>query len=433
MRGRRRPGVIAALTVWAFTAQAGDPATDTSFDVESFAKKPFEIGGHLETQWNHLEFNRDGALFGLNRYPDLDQRRNDQLQETLHLEGALRSGIATLHAAGELTGTWDSLDDDSHDATLFEGLLAVQPEPGVTVEIGKKAIKWGKGYAWNPVGFVERAKDPDNPTEAREGFVMLTGDLIASFAGPVRTLAFTPAVVPVEGALNDNFGAKDGFNYAAKIYLLAWDTDVDFMVLTGAGKTDRYGFDFSRNLTSNFELHGEWAYITDNPRTLVHPNAPNEKVIENAQNWLLGLRYLTELDTTYIAEVYHQGTGFTGAEMRAFDALAHQAVDTGSSSLLSRASAARDAGYGRSTPGRDYLYVRVSQKEPFDWLYWTPAATAIVNAGDGSFSFTPEVEYDGINNLELRFRLGYLQGGRDEEFGEKPNELRGEIRARYHF
>ena len=284
------------------------------------------------------------------------------------------------------------------------------------------------------MGFVERAKDPDDPTEAREGFAMLTGDLIASLEGPVRTLAFTPVVVPVGGALNEDFGAKEGFNYAAKLYLLAWDTDVDVMVLTGASKTDRFGVDFSRNITSNFEVHGEWAMITDSARTVVDPNGgPNRKVTEDARNWLVGLRYLTEADTTIIAEYYRQGTGFAESELTAFYDLAHDALDTGSASLLSRAVAARDAGYGRSTPGRDYLYLRVSQKEPFDLLYWTPAASAIVNADDGSFSFTPEVEYTGIDNLALRFRLGYLQGGRDEEFGEKQNAWKAEVRAQYHF
>lgn len=430
----RAPAVIAALTAWTFAAQAAEPGTDTSFDVESFEKKPFEIGGYIETEGRHFEFNRDGALFGLNRYPDLDTNRNDQLQGTLHLDGTLRSGIATLRASGEVTGTWDDSDEDTHDATLFEGLLAVQPEPGVTAEVGKKALKWGKGYAWNPVGFVERAKDPDDPTEAREGFAMLTGDLIASFQGPVRTVAFTPVVVPVEGALNDDFGAKEGFNYAAKLYLLAWDTDVDFMVLTGASKSDRYGVDFSRNITSNFEIHGEWAYIVDSQRTVVDPNGgPNRKVTEDARNWLLGLRYLTERDLTVTAEYYRQGTGFTEAEFSAFYDLAHDAIDSGSAGLLSRAVATRDAGYGRSTPGRDYLYLRVSQKEPFDLLYWTPAASAIVNADNRSFSITPEVEYTGIYNLALRFRLGYLNGGRGEEFGEKQNALKAEVRAQYHF
>jgi len=434
MTGHRRPAIIAVLTAWAFAAQAAEPAMDASFDVESFEKKPFEIGGYAETEWRHLEFNRDGALYRLNRYPDFDQRRNDQLQGTVHLDGAYRSGIVTVRAAGELTGTWDGLDADTHEATLFEGLLAVQPQPGLTAEIGKKALKWGKGYAWSPVGFVERTKDPDNPTEAREGFVMLTGDLIASLQGPVRTVAFTPVVIPVEGAVNEDFGAKEGFNYAAKLYLLAWDTDVDFMAFTGASKTDRYGIDFSRNVTSNFEIHGEWAYIEDSQRTVVDAaGGPNRKMIGDARNWLLGLRYLTERDTTIIAEYYHQGTGFSEAELSAFYDLAHEAVDTGSSSLLTRATAARDAGYGRSTPGRNYLYFRVSQKEPFDLLYWTPAATAIVNADDGSFSFTPEVEYTGIDNLDLRFRFGYLHGGRDDEFGEKQNDFKAEIRARYHF
>ncbi|MBE0532243.1 MAG: hypothetical protein IH626_15545 [Rhodospirillales bacterium] len=435
MFGRRRPAIIAALAAaWTVGTHAADPAPDASFDVGSFEKKPFEIGGYVETEWRHFEFNRDGALFGLNRYPDLSTGGNDQLQGTLHLDGALRSGIATLRASGELTGTWDDIGDDSHDATLFEGLLALQPSPGLTAEIGKKALKWGKGYAWNPVGFVERSKDPDDPTEAREGFAMLTGDFITSFQGPVRTVAFTPVVVPVEGAINDDFGAKEGFNYAAKLYLLAWDTDVDFMVLTGASKTDRFGADFSRNVTSNFEIHGEWAYITDSQRTIVDPNGgPNRKITEDARNWLIGLRYLTEKDLTVIAEYYHQGSGFTEAESSAFYDLAHEAVDTGSASLLSRAIATRDAGYGRPTPGQDYLYLRVSQKDPFDLLYWTPAATTIINANDGSFSFTPEIQYTGIEDLELRFRLGYLHGGRGEEFGEKQNDLKAEVLARFHF
>ena len=39
------------------------------------------------------------------------------------------------------------------------------------------------------------------------------------------------------------------------------------------------------------------------------------------------------------------------------------------------------------------------------------------------------VEYTGIDNLALRFRLGYLQGGRDEEFGEKQNAWKAEVRG----
>jgi hypothetical protein len=82
---------------------------------------------------------------------------------------------------------------------------------------------------------------------------------------------------------------------------------------------------------------------------------------------------------------------------------------------------------------RDYLYARVSRKEPFDILYFTPAATSIINLNDGSFSLSPELLYTGITNLELRLKVTVLEGGRFSEFGEKQNNYRLELRARYFF
>jgi hypothetical protein len=82
---------------------------------------------------------------------------------------------------------------------------------------------------------------------------------------------------------------------------------------------------------------------------------------------------------------------------------------------------------------RRYLYVRASQKEPFDILYFTPAVTAIINLDDHSYSVTPELAYTGITNLEMRLRLFALQGARRSEYGEKLNEQRIELRLRYYF
>ena len=59
---------------------------------------------------------------------------------------------------------------------------------------------------------------------------------------------------------------------------------------------------------------------------------------------------------------------------------------------------------------QDYLYLRISQQEPFDILYFTPAITSIVNLNDQSFQLIPELLYTGITNLELRFRT-YLPAG----------------------
>ena len=82
---------------------------------------------------------------------------------------------------------------------------------------------------------------------------------------------------------------------------------------------------------------------------------------------------------------------------------------------------------------RDYLYFRVSQKEPFDILYFNPAITWIFNVDDQSFSLSPELVYTGITNLELRLKGTVLAGQGLSEYGEKQNDYRIELRARYYF
>ena len=108
-------------------------------------------------------------------------------------------------------------------------------------------------------------------------------------------------------------------------------------------------------------------------------------------------------------------------------------ITKNNASQLYRADALLQGGYGRTNPAKNYLYFRVSQKEPFDLLYFTPAVTLIANVDDKSFSITPEVMYTGITNLELRLTTGFIAGTRGSEFGEKQNDYRVEFRARYYF
>ena len=87
----------------------------------------------------------------------------------------------------------------------------------------------------------------------------------------------------------------------------------------------------------------------------------------------------------------------------------------------------------KRNPGQRYLYVRLSNKEPFDWLYLTAAVTLITNLDDNSYSAAPELIYTGIRDLELRFKASRLNGKRYTEFGEKRNEQKLEVRLRYYF
>lgn len=82
---------------------------------------------------------------------------------------------------------------------------------------------------------------------------------------------------------------------------------------------------------------------------------------------------------------------------------------------------------------KEYLYLRISQKEPFDMLYFTPSITGLFNTTDRSFSLLPEFLYTAVTNLELRLRGAIASGERLSEYGEKTSDYRIEFRARYYF
>lgn len=411
-------------------------ADDFDFDVEKYESKAFSFGGSAETKLEHLDLNRAGALYATTFWNDRigdDQRAT----ETIDLEAKYTFGDFTVAGRTETTLRLDH-NGFAEDTVLQEGFASYKPGAGVNFELGKRVLRWGKGYAWNPVGFVERAKDPSDPELSREGFVTAVADVVRSFDGPVKTVALTGVALPVASGINDDFGSpEDKVNLAAKLYLLAWDTDVDFVVLGSGSRTARYGVDFSRNIATNFEVHGEWAYVVDSQKKFTDASYEIHTTTADAQQFLLGLRYLTESELTIIAEYYHNGAGFSSDEISAFADLAEVGISsfdtTGSTALIRRAAALAKSGYAKSTPGTDYAYLKLSQKDPFGWLYVTPAATAIVNLDDASLQVSPEVTYTGIENLALRLRGSVMAGEAGDEFGEKATRWKIELAAKVYF
>lgn len=426
---------LAALLALAAAAHA-QSAEEFSFDAAEFRKKPAEIGGYLELKQQQFRLNRDGAFYQTGFY-NQPRSRLDESTVTLKPAGKYRTGPVSFNFRAHVEGDWETRGFE-RTFRFDELYLSHKPVPGFTLDAGKISLKWGKGYAWNPVGFVERIKDPNDPDLAREGFTMLTVDVIRNFDGPLRTVAFTPVLIPVSSDMNTGFGTTGHVNVAAKLYLLWHDTDIDFMFLGNGSRSRRFGFDFSRNLTSNFEIHGEWARVED-PQRQVMDAAGNVTTVRrsSAVSYLLGMRYLTARDTTYIFEYYRNGAGYSEAETRDYfnfvDAAYLQFLSSGTDTALRRAGSLGRTGYARPNPGRNYLYLRISQKEPFDILYLTPALTVIANADDRSRSIVPELLYTGINDLELRARVFFLAGGANTEFGEKQNARRIELQARFHF
>jgi hypothetical protein len=384
---RLAAAVAGTCLAGAALAQGGEQFT---FDASQFEKKPYEIGGFLQASGERQRLDHLSPLLPL-QFPGVTEQYNDRGIAAAELSGVFRRDalraqfLAHAEHVNDLRGT-------SSEAKFYEAYLSWQASPNVSWEGGKKTQRWGKGYAWSPVAFLERPKDPEDPELAREGFFALSGSVVRSPGGALQNYSVTPLVVPTHSDLNGDFGAEDHWNPAAKVSLLYRDTDIDFLWLGQGSRGARYGFDVSRNFGTNLEVHGEWARVREPEST----------------SYLLGMRYLSERETTWIVELYRNGAGVTEAQFRARPV-------------------------GRPNPMRNYLYVRASQKEPFDILYFTPSAFTIVNLDDGSYSLVGELLYTGFKDFELRLRAAANRGERLTEFGEKPVDARYELRARWHF
>jgi len=407
-------------------------SAEETFEASDYEKKALEWKGYAELRPEEQLLRRDSTGYLL-QLPGQTRTALSRANGAAELSGVLRYETLSVSFTGHATYQLD-YGGQAADARVYEAYAAWQAGPRAVVEVGKRSLRWGKGYAFSPVAFLERPKDPTDPELSREGFVMAGGELVQSFDGPVKTLALTALVLPTTWGLNPDFGPAGHVDVAAKLYGLVLDTDVDLIYTAPGTQGQRFGVDFSRNLGSNVEIHGEWALATGAPRAVLVPGAAGSGLARETRrtmSYLVGLRYLTEREATFIFEYYRNGNGYSEGEFRRFFDLAHVgSTDPAALDLATRAAA---QGYFRPNAMRNYLYLRISQNEPFDILYLVPALTAIVNTDDGSFSVIPEVTYTGVKNLELRLRFAVNLGNAFTDYGEKPVIARVELRARYYF
>lgn len=414
-------------------ATAGAHAAEYSFDLSEVERSPLEWSGFVDTRAEHFDLRPGSALYPLNFPGTLRRSELDRQSAGYELAGKYQRDTLTLY--GRLAGTaaHDALVTNSN-STWLEAGLRLSPSTGLSFDAGKQLQRWGKGYAWNPVGFFERPKDPSDPTLSREGYVMASADWVKSLPGTLAAVGFQPVLMPVNRDLNNDYGTPDKLNAGAKLYLLWDDTDIDLLWAGEGSRPERIGLDFSRNLGSQWEVHGEWARSMSTTQRVVNADGSVGTRNGHADSWLLGLRYLSENEVTWILEFYRNGLGYSQDEFRPFYQLVGDAFATGGTpaeQTLARSLA--QSGYARPTAGSHYVYLRVSVKDPFDWLYVTPALSIIANTNDRSWQAAPELSYTGWQNVELRVRAILLHGDAGTEFGEKAIGRRLELLARFYF
>ena len=245
-----------------------------TFDPAETEKKPYHVGGYIEFKPILYGLDHDSAFYKMRFFNDPQGQTLPEWNGRIQLEGSYEKNIFRIYAKTN-TDLKSSYSGESERSTFYEIYGSVKPSSNLKFDVGKKTMKWGKGYAWNPVAFVDRPKDPDDPEQAMEGYILATADYIKSMDGPLKTFSFTPVLFPVYDHVNEAFGNNYKLNVAGRFYFLLYDTDIDLMFMTGGSRTDRYGVDFSRNITTNFEVHGELAYFRNfSEKRIRHKWAP---------------------------------------------------------------------------------------------------------------------------------------------------------------
>jgi len=425
---------LALLTLFAGPVNAGE----YDFTIPEAEKNPYEFGGRLESRYIYHRLDGDSALYRLNYYQDDPGADTHEWRALAELSGSYSRGVfqANLLTHHEFVSTFE---EDEWINDIYEGYVSLTPIPDLTLDAGKKRILWGKGYAWNPAGFLNRPKDPDDPALNLEGRTLLGIDLIKSFTtGHLANIGFTILLLPViDDWANTELGDEGDLNTALKMYLLWHDTDLDFIYFDGPDQPRSFGFDFAKNLAENIEVHGELAYQQDVPHVVLDAEGNTRNTRQDQLGYLLGARYLNALDTTFIAEYYHNGSGYDRGEVEDFfnyqEAAFHQWQSTGDALVMQRATQITRPYYQQRHFGQDYFYLKISQKEPFDILYFNPWIAAVVNLQDFSFNLQPGMTWAPVTNVELNFRVGIPVGPASTDFGEKPDKFRPEIWARYYF
>ena len=153
---------------------------DYKIDAAEIKKKPYHLGGFAEFRPVVDGLDHNSVMYKTNFYNlkqgGTVQEYNSRLQPDLTLE----KGIARLYLQGNISES-HTYQGWANDSKLYQGYLTLRPSESWIFDVGKKTFKWGKGYAWNPVAFIDRPKDPTDPDLAQEGFWLHLPSTSAAF------------------------------------------------------------------------------------------------------------------------------------------------------------------------------------------------------------------------------------------------------------
>ena len=418
---------MAALFTFAFTSAF---AQDYDFDIPEEEEAKIEFNGNLDAKWGLLETRKSSPFYGLQFY-DIAEKDDylSQYRLDFYLDGVYRH-----KQVGFFMKTFYQYAREAPlSPSFFELYGSLNLSPRWSMSIGKRRFNWGKGYAFNPVGYVNAEKDPENPDLALAGKTSVYISYNRSFTSNLlQNFSVGAILLPPEAEINEKFASADKIGAAFKIYFLLKNIDIDIMAAFKKNEPQRVGVDFSTNMRENLEIHAEFSYAQDEIKYFIADDLISQQEMDGG-SYLLGLRYLNRFNTTLVAEYYHNNSGLSKNEFSSYVNYLHSSLESNIPEQLNSAKSVMSTTLRSKTLMHDYLYVKLSQPEPFSLLYTSISMFAIYNIGDKSFLFSPQLSYKPYTNFEVLLWPFLFYGGNDTEYGSKQFERKIEIWMRFYF
>ena len=416
-----------ALFVFAFTSAF---AQDYDFDIPEEEEAKIEFNGNLDAKWGLLETRKSSPFYGLQFY---DVAEKDDYLSQYRLDFYL-DGVYRHKQIGFFMKTFYQYAREAPlSPSFFELYGSLNLSPRWSMSIGKRRFNWGKGYAFNPVGYVNAEKDPENPDLALAGKTSVYISYNRSFTSNLlQNFSVGAILLPPEAEINEKFDSADKIGAAFKLYVLLKNIDIDIMAAFKNNEPQRLGLDFSTNMRENLEIHAEFSYAHDEIKYSIVDDLISQQKMDGG-SYLLGLRYLNRFNTTLVAEYYHNNSGLSKNEFSSYVNYLHNSLESNIPEQLNSAKSVMSTTLRSKTLMQDYLYVKLSQPEPFSLLYTSISMFAIYNIGDKSFLFSPQLSYKPYTNFEVLLWQFLFYGGNDTEYGSKQFERKIEIWMRFYF
>ena len=422
-----KKNLLVTLFIFAFTSAFSQ---EYDFDIPEEDEAKIEFNGNLDAKWGLLETRKFSPFYGLQFY---DISEKDDYLSQYRLDFYL-NGVYRHKQVGFFMKTFcQYAKEEPLSPSFFELYGSLNFSPRLSMSIGKRRFNWGKGYAFNPVGYVNAEKDPENPDLTLAGKTSVYISYNRSFTSNfLQNFSVGAILLPSEAEINQKFVSADKIGAALKLYFLVKNIDIDFMTAFKKDEPQRVGLDFSTNLRENLEIHAEFSYAHDEAKYFIVDDLISQQKMDGS-SYLLGLRYLNRINTTLIAEYYHNNNGLSKNEFKSYLNYLHNSIESNFPEMINSAKLNMSTIFRSKTLMQDYLYVKLSQPEPFSWLYTSISMFTIFNLTDNSFLVSPQLSYKPFTNFEVLLWPFLFFGGNDTEYGSKQFEKKIEIWMRFYF